>query len=159
MSTTTTRATTDGKAELERVHDPIHHVAFAFEAGDGHTWVHTWFEDGGHLPEHFHPSLEEHWEVVEGEARVKLDGRWRDLRPEDGPVRIAPNARHELKNESGRPVYARTRVIPGGRLEEFLTEASWAAEQGYFNERNLPTSSPAFTRRRNSSERTHEGTL
>jgi mannose-6-phosphate isomerase-like protein (cupin superfamily) len=36
--------------------------------------VHTWFEPGGHLPEHFHPSLEEHWEVVEGTARVKLDG-------------------------------------------------------------------------------------
>jgi quercetin dioxygenase-like cupin family protein len=140
MTTTTTMAGTDGTAELKKVHDPIHRVEFAFEPCDGHTWVHTWFEDGGHLPEHFHPSLEEHWEVVEGRARVKLDGSWRELTPEDGPVRVAPNVRHELKNESGGPVYAKSKVIPGGRLEEFLTEASWAAEQGFYNARNMPTS-------------------
>lgn len=140
MSTTTTTPGANGTAQLGRVHDPVHHVAFAFEPGDGHMWVHTWFEDGGHLPEHFHPSLEEYWEVVEGAARVKLDGTWRDLRPEDGPVRVPPNTRHELKNESGGQVYAKSKVIPGGRLEEFLTEASRAAEEGLFNARNMPTS-------------------
>jgi quercetin dioxygenase-like cupin family protein len=137
---TTTTTTTDGKVQLQRVHDPVHRVAYGFERGDGHLVVHTWFEDGGHLPEHFHPSLEEHWEVVEGTARVKLDGTWRDLTPEDGPVLVAPNVRHELKNESGGPMYARSRVVPGGRLEEFLTEASRAAEEGLFNARNMPTS-------------------
>jgi quercetin dioxygenase-like cupin family protein len=140
MGTTTKAPSTNGAAQLERVRDPIHRVSFAFEHGDGHLWVHTWFDDGGHLPEHFHPSLEEHWEVVEGAARVKLAGTWRDLRPEDGPVRVAPNTRHELKNESGGPVYGRAKVIPGGRLEEFLTEASRAAEQGLYNARNMPTS-------------------
>jgi quercetin dioxygenase-like cupin family protein len=140
MTTTTTEGTTNGTAERGKVRDPIHHVTYAFEQGDGHMWVHTWFEDGGHLPEHFHPSLEEYWEVVEGAARVKLDGTWRDLRPEDGPVRVPPNTRHELKNVSGSPVYAKSKVIPGGRLEEFLTEASRAAEEGLFNARNMPTS-------------------
>jgi mannose-6-phosphate isomerase-like protein (cupin superfamily) len=137
---TTTTTTTDGKAQLERVHDPVHHVAYGFETGDGHLWVHAWLEEGGHLPEHFHPSLEEHWEVVEGTARLKLDGTWRDLVPEDGPVRVARNVRHEVKNESGAPVYARSRVVPGGRLQEFLTEASRAAEAGLYNARNMPTS-------------------
>jgi quercetin dioxygenase-like cupin family protein len=138
--TTTAAATTNGKTELDRVRDPVHHVSYEFERGDGHIWVHTWFEDGGHLPEHFHPSLEEYWEVVEGRARVKVDGTWRDLVPEDGPVRVAPNVRHELKNESGAPLYAKSKVVPGGRLEEFLTEASRAAEEGLFNARNMPTS-------------------
>ncbi len=46
MSTTTTTPSTKGAAQLEKVRDPIHHVAFAFEHGDGHIWVHTWFEDG-----------------------------------------------------------------------------------------------------------------
>ena len=140
MNTTTKTPSTGEAAQLERVRDPIHHVSFAFEHGDGHTWVHTWFDDGGHLPEHFHPSLEEHWEVVEGAARVKLAGAWRDLRPEDGPVRVPANTRHEVKNESGGPIYAKSKVIPGGRLEEFLTEASMAAEEGLYNARNMPTS-------------------
>jgi mannose-6-phosphate isomerase-like protein (cupin superfamily) len=139
-STTTTTPSTNGAAQRAQVHDPVHHVSFSFEHGDGHIWVHTWFEDGGHLPEHFHPSLEEHWEVVEGTARVKLDGTWRDLRPEDGPVLVPRNMPHELKNESGSPLYAKSKVIPGGRLEEFLTEASKAGEEGLYNARNLPTS-------------------
>jgi quercetin dioxygenase-like cupin family protein len=136
MATTTTDPRTAG----DRVRDPVHRVAYAFERGDGHLLVHTWFEPGGHLPEHFHPSLDEHWEVVEGVARVKLDGTWRDLRPEDGPVHVARNVRHELKNESRAPVHACSRVVPGGNLEQFLTEASQAAREGLYNARNMPTS-------------------
>jgi quercetin dioxygenase-like cupin family protein len=136
MATTTTKA----RETSERVEDPIHRVAYAFERGDGHLWVHTWFDVGGHLPEHFHPSLDEYWEVVEGAARVKLNGSWRDLRPEDGAVHVARNVRHELKNSSGSPMYARSKVVPGGNLEEFLTEASRAAREGLYNARNMPTS-------------------
>jgi mannose-6-phosphate isomerase-like protein (cupin superfamily) len=122
------------------VEDPIHRVSYSFRHEGPDLWVYTWLEDGGHLPEHFHPSLEEHWETVEGQARVKLDGTWRDLVPADGPVLVARGVRHELKNESGRLARLRTRVTPGGRLEEFLTESASAAREGLYNARNLPTS-------------------
>ncbi len=124
----------------ERIHDPIHRVAYAFHREGGSLWVSTWLEDGGHLPEHFHPSLEEHWEVLEGAARVKLDGNWRDLVPLDGRVVVAPNVRHELKNVSGRQAHLRAEVIPAGHLEEFLTESARGARAGLYNGRNLPTS-------------------
>jgi quercetin dioxygenase-like cupin family protein len=132
--TETTTETTD------RIHDPIHRVSYSFDREGENLWVHTWLEDGGHLPEHFHPSLEERWEALDGKARVKLDGTWRDLVPEDGPVVVAPNVRHELANTSGREARLRTEVIPAGRLEEFLTESARAAREGLYNERNLPTS-------------------
>lgn len=132
-------APSDGSG-LERVHDPIHRVEFGFEPAEGCIWVHTWFEPGGNLPEHFHPSLEEHWEAVEGTLRAKVDGTWSDLRPEDGPVFVGRNVRHALKNESGSAAHGLSRVVPGGRLEEFLTEASRAAQEGLFNARNMPTS-------------------
>ena len=121
------------------VHDPIHRVAYAFEREGENLWVYTWLEAGGHLPEHFHPSLEERWEALEGTARVKLDGSWRDLAPEHGPVIVAPNVRHELKNEGESEVSLRTEVIPAGRLQEFLVETARAAEQGLYNRHNLPT--------------------
>ncbi len=124
----------------ERVHDPIHHVSYSFEREGENLWVHTRLEDGGHLPEHFHPSLEERWETLEGSVRVKLDGTWRDLVPADGPLVVAPNVRHELKNESGSQARLRTEVLPAGRLEEFLTESARAARDGLYNARNLPTS-------------------
>ena len=124
----------------EKIHDPIHRSSYSFRREGENLWVDTWLEDGGHLPEHFHPSLEEHWEAIEGTVRVKLAGTWRDLVPEDGPVLVARNVRHELKNTSGRQVHARAEVIPAGRLEEFLTESARAAREGLYNSRNMPTS-------------------
>jgi mannose-6-phosphate isomerase-like protein (cupin superfamily) len=123
----------------ERTYDPIHRVAMAFEHEGDRLWVHTWLEDGGHLPEHFHPTLEERWEVVEGSAGVKVDGRWHELTPEDGPVLVGRNVRHELRNTSGHQARLRTEVSPAGRLEEFLTESARAAREGLYNARNLPT--------------------
>ena len=124
----------------ERVHDPIHGASYAFRAEGENLWVDTWLDDGGHLPEHFHPTLEEHWQVVEGAARVKLAGTWRDLIPEDGPVVVAAHVRHELKNASGRQAHLRAHVIPAGHLREFLVETARAAREGLYNRRNLPTS-------------------
>lgn len=112
----------------------------AFERDGGRLWVHTWLDHGGHLPEHFHPTLEERWEVVEGTAEVKVDGRWRELTAEDEPVLVGRNVRHALRNASGSQARLRTEVTPPGRLEEFLTESARAARDGLYNARNLPTS-------------------
>jgi quercetin dioxygenase-like cupin family protein len=124
----------------EKIHDPIHRSVYSFRREGESLWVDTWLEDGGHLPEHFHPSLEEHWEAIEGTVRIKLAGTWRDLVPEDGPVLVARNVRHELKNTSGHEIHARAKVMPAGRLEEFLTESARAAREGLYNSRNMPTS-------------------
>jgi quercetin dioxygenase-like cupin family protein len=122
------------------VHDPIHHVAHAFERDGENLWVHCWFEPAAHLPEHFHPTLEERWEVLEGTLILKVDGHRRWLTPEDGPVQVARGVRHEVDNRSGRPVRARAKVLPAGHLEEFLTEAAQAAGDGVFTAAGLPTS-------------------
>lgn len=149
MSSRATRPGTSEEAQSEEailsrtrgeVEDPVHSVSYSFRREGPDLWVYTWMEDGAHLPEHYHPAFEEHWETVEGKARVKLAGAWRDLVPADGPVLVGRNVRHELKNESGRPARMRTRVTPGGRLEEFLVESARAAREGLYNARNLPTS-------------------
>ena len=132
---------TSAKAPAEpTIQDPIHKTAYAFERDGENLWVHTWFEPGAHLPEHFHPNSEERWAAVDGTLRVKLDGNWRDLRPEDGPVAVLANMRHELKNESGQTVRGRTECIPALNLERFLIETAQAARDGLYNARNLPTS-------------------
>jgi mannose-6-phosphate isomerase-like protein (cupin superfamily) len=118
--------------------DPVHRVSYSFRRDGSDLWVYTWLEDGANLPEHFHPTLTEYWETLEGTARVRLDGEWRDLVPADGPVTVAPNVRHELGNESGAMTRMRTRVTPAGRLEEFLTESARAARDGLYNARNMP---------------------
>jgi mannose-6-phosphate isomerase-like protein (cupin superfamily) len=122
------------------VHDPIHGVANAFERDGENLWVHCWFDPDAHLPEHYHPTLEEHWEALEGTIQLKLDRQWRSLSVEDGPVRVARGVRHEVRNPGGRPARARAKVLPAGQLEEFLTEAARAAQRGVFTAGGLPTS-------------------
>jgi mannose-6-phosphate isomerase-like protein (cupin superfamily) len=126
-----------GRERGEHV-DPIHRVSYSFRGEGPDLWVYSWLEDGGHLPEHFHPTLTEYWETLDGTARVKLDGEWRDLTPADGPVTVSPNVRHELRNRSGSTARMRTRVTPAGHLEEFLTESARAAREGLYNSHNLP---------------------
>jgi quercetin dioxygenase-like cupin family protein len=148
MTAESARTTTAGAIPTEdailsqdqgEVHDPIHGVSYSFRHEGGNLWVYTWLEDRGHLPEHYHPSLDEHWEALDGSVDVKLDGTWRELTPADGPIHVARGARHELRNKSGRAARLRTRVTPAGRLEEFLTESARAARDGLYNARNLPT--------------------
>jgi quercetin dioxygenase-like cupin family protein len=120
-------------------HDPIHRASMEFEReGDG-LWVHTRLDPGGTLPEHFHPTLTETWEVVDGSAGVKLDGSWRELTAADGPVVVNPYARHALRNTSDSAAKLRCWVTPPGRLEQFLTESARAAQDGLYDARNLPT--------------------
>jgi hypothetical protein len=122
------------------VHDPIHHVAHAFAREGENLWVHCWFEPDAHLPEHFHPTLEERWEVLAGTIQLRLDGHWRWLTDADEPVHVAPKVRHAVCNPSGRPARARAKVLPAGHLEEFLTEAARAVREGVFTAGGLPTS-------------------
>jgi mannose-6-phosphate isomerase-like protein (cupin superfamily) len=132
----------DGRVPLvtaPTIHDPIHHVAHAFERDGENLWVHCWFEPEAHLPEHFHPTLEERWETVDGTIQLKLDGHWRWLTDQDGPVRVAPGVRHEVRNTGGQPVRARAQVLPAGQLEQFLTDAAQAARDGVFTAGGLPT--------------------
>jgi len=125
-------------ATQHRTHDPVHRVSMAFEREEDGLWVSTWLEPGGVLPEHFHPTLDERWEVVDGIADVKLAGAWRRLSAADGPVTVAPGVRHALRNKSGAQTLLRTWVTPAGRLEAFLRESAWAAQEGLYDARNLP---------------------
>lgn len=127
-----------GSSQPDPVRDPIHRVSMAFEREDERLWVFTRLDAGGHLPEHFHPTLTERWEVLEGSAGVKIDGRWLELTAADGRVEIAPGVRHALRNTSGRQARLRTEVMPPGRLEEFLIESARAAREGLYTARNLP---------------------
>ena len=122
------------------IHDPIHHATYSFSREGDTLRVETWLDDGGHLPEHFHPTLDETWQALDGTVGVKLAGTWRDLTPDDGAVPVPRNTRHEIKNASGRRVHLRATATPPGGLEEFLTESARAAQEGLFNARNLPTS-------------------
>jgi quercetin dioxygenase-like cupin family protein len=120
--------------------DPVHKVRYSFEPDGENLIVDTWMEPGGELPEHYHPIQEEHWSVVEGKVELKLDGDKRVIGPEDGAMIVKPGARHALKAVLDEEVHLRCHVYPALHLEEFLTDAAKAAQEGMFGKGGLPKS-------------------
>ena len=134
------RMSTTSAPSPERIHDPLHRVSMAFERDGDSLWASIWLDDGGHLPEHYHPTLTERWEVVEGTARVKVDGAWHELTAADGPILVERGVRHELRNTSGDQAFLRCEITPPGRLQEFLTESAAAAREGLYDAHGRPKS-------------------
>ena len=119
------------------VHDPVHRATYTFEPDGDNVWVDTWLEPGGALPPHLHPRQEEYWSVVEGEVRFQLGADKRLLRPDDGPILVAPGMKHGLKS-TGAEAHLRCHVVPALDLQEFLTESAAAAREGLFMRGGIP---------------------
>lgn len=125
----------------EQTVDPVHGVRYEFERqGNEVLTVDTWMQDGGGLPKHYHPVQEEIWWVVDGEVRFHLDGKWQNLRPEDGKVVVAPNTVHGLENKSGAEAHLRCEARPPLGLQEFLEDSARAAREGLFMKGGIPKS-------------------
>jgi mannose-6-phosphate isomerase-like protein (cupin superfamily) len=74
---------------------------------------------GSPPPAHFHPAQDEHFEVLEGAMRVRIDGEERELR-EGAEVDIAREQVHQMWNPGSEPARVRWVTTPGGRTEEWF---------------------------------------
>jgi quercetin dioxygenase-like cupin family protein len=120
--------------------DPVHRVRYAFQPDGENLIVDAWIEPGGGLPEHLHPRQEEHWEVLDGQIRIKLDGRERTMGPADGPQIVTAGMRHALAGAKDREAHLRCRVYPARDLQAFLEDSAAAAREGLFMRGGIPRS-------------------
>ncbi len=79
----------------------------------------TYANAGSPPPKHFHPSQDEHFEVLAGTLRVWVDGEKRDLRAGD-QVDVPRGAVHRMWNPGAEPTRATWRTSPGGRTEQWF---------------------------------------
>jgi Cupin domain len=82
---------------------------------------------GSAPPAHYHPTQDEHFDVVEGVLRVEVAGVQRDLRAGD-TLDIPRGTSHRMWNPFARPARARWETRPAGRTEDWFT--ALAALQG-----------------------------
>jgi mannose-6-phosphate isomerase-like protein (cupin superfamily) len=121
-----------------QTHDPVHRVSYAFEPDGEDLVVDAWLEPGGVLPPHLHPRQEEHWSVVEGEARIQVGSDKRIVRPEDGEVPVPPGTKHAVASSSDRVAHVRCRVVPARDLQAFLEDSAAAAREGLIRRGGIP---------------------
>jgi quercetin dioxygenase-like cupin family protein len=65
----------------------------------------AWAPEGKPPPPHFHPSQEEHFEVLEGTLTARVEGEKGDLGPGDR-LDIPRGAKHQMWNRTGSPAGA-----------------------------------------------------
>jgi mannose-6-phosphate isomerase-like protein (cupin superfamily) len=122
----------------EHVEDPVLRQRYRFTREGEILRVEVWAEPGSTVPDHFHPRLEERWEVVEGEVTFRVDGSERPAGP--GDRLVAPvGVRHSFENTGSQPAYLRVEVEPALMLREFLEEGAPLARLARRRNRKAPS--------------------
>jgi len=128
-----------GAAEYPVV-DPEHKSAYRFEPRGEDLFVASRLDPGAILPKHKHPVQEEHWWVETGAVEIFFEGSWKRATAADGKFIVKPGMVHGLRNRGTEAATLGTDVFPAMDLEEFLTEASWAAREGLIKRGGIPGS-------------------
>jgi quercetin dioxygenase-like cupin family protein len=93
---------------------------------------------GSHPPKHFHPEQDEHFEVLAGSLRVRIDGEERTLEAGD-TIDIPRGAVHQMWNPGDEPVYAVWQTRPAGRTEEWFRALDSLQRQGRLGSDGMPS--------------------
>lgn len=88
-------------------------------------------------PKHFHPAQDEHFEVLSGSIRVKLDGRERVL-AQGERIDIPRGAVHQIWNPSPEPAQVLWRTAPGGRTVQWFRAIDRLHREGRVGGNGMP---------------------
>ena len=125
--------------EQKIVEDPVLKQRLAFRPSDDGeaVIVEMWVEPGGGVPPHVHPSMEERFEVLEGELSLLSGREWTVAGPGETVV-VPARTRHAYRNSGTQLAHGVCRASPPQSLEEFLTEAAAMAREGKLTRQGLP---------------------
>ena len=94
-------------------------------------------EPGSEVPEHWHPRIEERFEILEGEWRFRVDGEERPASAGDRLV-VAPGARHKFANVGSTTGRFVAEIEPAMDMESFFTESAALSRSGAFKRPGVP---------------------
>jgi len=97
----------------------------------------SWGPGGSAPPKHFHPSQDEHFEVLAGTLRARVDGEQRDLSAGDR-LEIPRRAVHQMWNAGSEPARALWRTTPPGRTEQWFRAVDSLHREGRVGSNGMP---------------------
>lgn len=99
------------------------HVLATGDRTDGRLLVleSEWTRPGHRAPEHFHPTQQEHFTVLEGAARFVVAGSEHHLQVGDSLL-VGPGVSHRGWNPTDEPVRLRIEFTPALRWLEFVRQ-------------------------------------
>ncbi len=97
----------------------------------------TYGPAGSPPPKHFHPAQDEHFEVIAGALRVRVDGAQRDLSAGDS-IEIRRGGVHQMWNPGQEPARVRWRTAPAGRTEQWFRAIDALHREGKVGRNGMP---------------------
>jgi quercetin dioxygenase-like cupin family protein len=124
----------------ELVVDPVFNYRFRFHKQKGDLLKMDVYVDpgGGASVPHYHPAIEERFEVVDGVATFTADGEETVARAGDPTVVVKPGVRHSFRNTGEGEAHIVCEAEPAMELQAFLTEAAAMSRAGKYTKRGIP---------------------
>jgi mannose-6-phosphate isomerase-like protein (cupin superfamily) len=97
----------------------------------------TWAPEGKPPPAHFHPSQDEHFEVIEGTLTARLNDETFELGPGDR-LDIPRGAKHQMWNATGERARALWQTRPAGRTESWFRSIDALHREGRVGSNGMP---------------------
>jgi quercetin dioxygenase-like cupin family protein len=95
-------------------------------------------EPGAAVPEHFHPRIEERFEVLEGEWKFWVNGEERRAGPGDR-LTVPAGARHRFQNVGEGSGRFLAEIEPALDMQGFFEESAALARAGMFARPGMPS--------------------
>ena len=96
-----------------------------------------WADPGARVPEHFHPQIEERFEVREGKFIFKLNGRKHPAGPGDKLV-VEAGVRHAFENAGPSVGHYVAEIQPALDMQALFEESAALAQSGMFMRPGVP---------------------
>ena len=127
----------------ELVEDPVLRQRYRLTVDGDVLRNELWAEPGSEVPEHYHPRLEERFEVLEGDFVFKVAGRERAAGPGERLV-VNPGVRHSFRNAGDGVGRLVAELEPAMTMRGFFEDSAAMARAGKYTARGLPTGPGAF---------------
>jgi quercetin dioxygenase-like cupin family protein len=121
----------------EFVEDPVLRQRYRLSREGDILRVELWAEPGAGVPVHFHPQIEERFEVLQGEFTFRVDGAKQRAGPGDRLVAEA-GSRHAFKNTGEGVAHFVAEVDPALNMQDFFEESAALARAGMFLRPGIP---------------------
>ena len=122
---------------MDEIHDPVMRQRYRLSREGDVLRNELTAEPGAGVPEHYHPHIEERFEILEGDWAFFVDGAERRAGPGDRLL-VPAGARHRFANTGpgvGRFV---AEIEPAMDMEGFFAESAALARAGMFRKPGVP---------------------
>jgi quercetin dioxygenase-like cupin family protein len=119
------------------VEDPVMRQRYRFSHEGDVLRLELWADPGARVPEHFHPQIEERFEVREGTFIFKVNGRKHPAGPGERLV-VEAGTRHAFENAGPSVGHFVAEVRPALDVQALFEESAALARAGMFMRPGVP---------------------